>query len=270
VSALDEKPFDPNHPHRQDNQECPPYDCKAGKRPIPKEESQYKPFVLDHCHTMGAPWMKKEYTKFADPLGGCCFMKDVCLATCGMPYEQCHKHYWKCAESTCEAAVRGEDARSGNQNRLYCEEFAKYNDNEQIFFDRKAKDKSKHEDAKKSVCPNFKKLQREACDCVPAGEFDRAWKKRIENFWVLHDPSMLNKKGEIKDKKLYASWKGRRSEMFKEMMLFNNVSMEILARPDPLKGAKLPDDFYDDDDPDFDEPPKEPLSQKSRSGGEEM
>lgn len=226
---------DANHPHRPNSPECPNFECKAGKRPVPKAESEYKVFATDYCPNDGSQYEFQDgRTKFAKSLSQCCFMKDVCVGTCGIAFETCWKRYWKCAEHQCDVAV-ADSPNDGNfgSEKQSCLQIAGENGAARIWADRKpttTKSLMFYHIDHKQTCDDFRETQRQACDCVPAGEFDRALKKRTEDFFRIHSLRDLNKKGEIKSKKTWAAWKGKRPDMFMELTLRFNASLEIQSQ----------------------------------------
>merc|ERR1712203_340357 len=67
-------------------------------------------------------------------------------------------------------------------------------------------------------CQNIRDMQKQACDCVPQGELDKKLVERVEDFFRVHDPSHLNKKGHLKNKKLIKTWKGKKPELMQHMI----------------------------------------------------
>lgn len=225
-----------NHPHRPTMAECGVFECKAGKRAIPKAESEYKVFALDFCYNDGSQFehMKDSgRSKFLEPLAHCCYLKDVCVGVCGITFEHCFKAFWKCAEWECDmgASQQPEDGRGSFKQE--CLHFAAENGASQIWADRKPTVGGifvSHSTTK--ACDKFMKLQKQACDCVPADDYEKALKQRAVDIFKIHEPKHLNKKGEIKNKKLWAKWKGKRAEMFLELMQGFNNSVAIQSKGD--------------------------------------
>ncbi|CAK0821807.1 unnamed protein product [Prorocentrum cordatum] len=90
-------------------------------------------------------------------------------------------------------------------------------------------------------CADFDLLQRQACDCVPAGEWDVRLQVRLEDFLRQYEPSMLNKRGKLKNKRVWKDYKGKRPEMF--FRLFMDFSAKgavavrnFTARSSPSRG----------------------------------
>lgn len=201
------------------------FQCKAGDRPIQKQETDFKALALDYCFNDGKGWMASTELYRAS-LASCCYMKDVCLGTCGITYEECFKRFYKCAEFQCDRALSSVPDQEKSTAKHVCLDLANYNDATQIWSGRKPRLSTKNRRDEKGTCADFRALQKEACDCVPAGEYDKALKKRAEDFLRLHDPSQLNKKGEI-SKKLWSTGKGKRAEAYFELMMRFNASVEI-------------------------------------------
>lgn len=84
-------------------------------------------------------------------------------------------------------------------------------------------------------CDDFQASQRLACDCVPAGELDARLNTRLEDFFRDYDPSMLNKKGKLKDKKRWKAWKGKKPELFFDLFLRYNKSIEISSKSETVE-----------------------------------
>lgn len=231
------------NPFRYDVPECPQFECAAGKRPVQKQESDFKAYALDHCYNDGTQYAPNDspYTPdvrlhFAkDTVAQCCFGKDLCVATCGISFEFCFKEFWKCAEMHCRADAQVTDESGYNG----CLRLASENSASQIWAKRKP-----HflggpflGGSTKKMCKEFLQVQAQACDCVPAGDLDKRLKQRAIDFFRLHAPELLNKKGEIKNSKVWSKWKGKRPEMMRHLMSDFNASVDLKSMSDtrPLR-----------------------------------
>merc|ERR1712232_888954 len=62
-------------------------------------------------------------------------------------------------------------------------------------------------------------MQRKACSCVEGSEWETRLQERFEDFFSVYDKTLLNRKGKLKDKKLWKSWRGRRPQMFYRLIM---------------------------------------------------
>merc|ERR1712151_507484 len=69
------------------------------------------------------------------------------------------------------------------------------------------------------VCSQLRKIQENACQCVPTGELDARLQTRVEDFYQTYDKEKLNKKGRLKDKKLWKAYKGKRPQMYYSLLV---------------------------------------------------
>merc|ERR1712217_878412 len=137
------------------------------------------------------------------------------MHTCGMKIQECWDNYWQCVEGSCSQASKEQ------QEVMTCNSFGHNNDLSQ----RPQGDA----DGKREIisysfksaerCQQLREMQKRACECVPSGELDARMKTRVEDFLREHEPTALNKKGEMKDKKIWKSWKGKRPQMFYQMIM---------------------------------------------------
>merc|ERR1712232_314795 len=70
-----------------------------------------------------------------------------------------------------------------------------------------------------SKCQVFRETQSMACDCVPTELWENTLQERIEAFFGLHAPTYLNKKGKMKDKKLWKSWRGKKPMILLHLLM---------------------------------------------------
>lgn len=211
--------------------DCKVFECKAGQRPIQKQESSFKAFALDFCINDGtaygadSPYAKRAH--FTQPLAQCCLEKNVCFASCGISYNTCYKRFWKCAEQQCDMSTADLPVQSESPvEKAACIAIATFNDANHVWVDRNNVSNNLWT-SEDRTCKRFLRVQKLACDCVDVADSATAWKSRVEGFLSTHVPEKLNKKGEIKDKKLWPKWKGRRPEMMLELMLGFPTSIDI-------------------------------------------
>jgi hypothetical protein len=108
---------------------------------------------------------------------------------------------------------------------------AQLNDPNHIWFDRENLDIRTTKFNLKHGCEDFQTLQKKACDCVPAAEYDKRVVERVEDFLRIHNASLLSKEGKLKDKKLLKSFRGKRAQMLRSLQETYNTSMEIRKLP---------------------------------------
>merc|ERR1712232_662735 len=81
-------------------------------------------------------------------------------------------------------------------------------------------------------------MQRKACSCVEGSEWETRLQERFEDFFSVYDKTLLNRKGKLKDKKLWKSWRGRRPQMFYRLIMRfrdnDTVKLRSPRRPLPL------------------------------------
>lgn len=212
--------------HRRKIGKCVNFQCPAYQRPVRKIEDAFKPTVPVFCPNERGP----EPTKFDKGLKVCCVSKYVCAQTCGINFQECFDSFWNCAERICD--------QYPNQEREECLSTATNNDPRYL-----TKEKvlsyylSMPED--KDICTHFHNLQRASCDCVPEKDLEDTLKERLVDFYRHHDPAQLTDKGKVKDKRFWKMWKGKRPEMFFNLMMkhpeksYKSVNFSIAIPPKP-------------------------------------
>mmetsp|Transcript_118764 Transcript_118764/g.380396 ORF Transcript_118764/g.380396 Transcript_118764/m.380396 type:complete len:181 (-) Transcript_118764:30-572(-) len=148
--------------------------------------------------------------EYRDALTKCCQVKYICAQTCAADFQLCFDNFWDCAEMEC--------SRFKDQSRA-CLEEAGWNDMRYLNRQSHGKVLWRSIPKEQETCSAFQALQKDACDCVPQAEWEPTLKERFEAHFEAHAPDLLNKKGKVKDKKLWKSWKGKRQEMFLSLIL---------------------------------------------------
>ncbi|CAJ1446309.1 unnamed protein product, partial [Effrenium voratum] len=106
----------------------------------------------------------------------CCVEKEICMRTCGMPWQKCSKQFEKCAEQACDmdedcilVAEEAEVLITGGESHF-------------------------------AVCKAHREAQQQLCECVPlsAAKSPAAQTDRLQAFYAAYQPQRLVD-GKVKD-----------------------------------------------------------------------
>merc|ERR1712032_1360974 len=194
---------------------CPKeFECPAFHRPVQKSEEAFLPWAWDICLHANSEFLNK-----------CCKAKYLCVQSCGTKIQECYDIFWECAESVCKEESQKWDSDEEQCLRLAAQNSIQFlhsgpNPDELGFF----------------TCETIYNFQKEACDCVQEVDYDAAIEGRFEDFYLDHEPHMLNKKGKIKDRKEWRKMKGKRGKhMWMLMMTHQDKLLKTSEVPKKLR-----------------------------------
>jgi len=174
--------------------------------------------------------MKKNQKNFDK----CCLEHDACLQTCGMSSEACHDVYQKCSEKVCKS----------DKNCNFQSHMAQMMNSPYTMDYTTAKSEDGEDDKNKRDCYAYDRLQQESCECVPEGEFDATFEKRLKTFYKLYNKEKLDSNGEIKDlEQVKTKWGGKEPEMFLELTKkYKTKAIDKRTKPKPPPYTPPPSD----------------------------
>jgi hypothetical protein len=243
---------DSGHGHRQELRKCgnkkdsKDFECPAGHRPVQQPENAYKVWTWEACapkELMDSGY--KHAGRNIPTPSKCCELKYLCANTCGMKLQQCFNIYWECVETECDRLAR---ANKEEEREILdaCVWGGARHDLSQLPEDEGAFQGSEvPRGASENHCTLFERMQQQACKCVPTSEWEVKLQERLEDFFRTYEPSMLNRKGKLKDKKLWKAYKGKKPELFFNLhkSYLQKGAVEVRNFTDKRSGHTLDDEL---------------------------
>lgn len=210
---------------------CPPFACTKGEKAVGKPGASLWSYG---CKESGMNFLNAGSFDVNNPLGGasqynvnkCCVDRDICKQTCGMTSKTCHEKYQACTAKICK----------GDQNCKLQASMADimsepYDESPLPKDDGKEVDWAKRETDRK--CRGYNRGQAEACQCVPAGEYQAAAEAKLKGFYKRYNPEKLGKDGEIKNvAEVWSKWKGKEPDMFLALATkYKEQTVQIREKP---------------------------------------
>lgn len=207
------------------NEKCPQFSCPAELRPVQRLDDNLKIWGYSTCpeernvvEQVFPEYDPVEIYRGKELVAHCCFQRDVCMRTCLMPRDVCHRKYHECVDQRCGKIP---DVQQAQQPFKECVQVAQFNSWYSFY-----------KWGKEGGCAEYTEAQREACECVPSARLDAAMKQRMITFYKAYNPSKLNAdQSDLKDLKVWRQWREERPRMFYEsFMKYRKDSLEVRDR----------------------------------------
>eukprot|EP00747_Dinoflagellata_sp_TGD_P067540 gnl/TRDRNA2_/TRDRNA2_155320_c0_seq1.p1 gnl/TRDRNA2_/TRDRNA2_155320_c0~~gnl/TRDRNA2_/TRDRNA2_155320_c0_seq1.p1 ORF type:complete len:272 (+),score=62.41 gnl/TRDRNA2_/TRDRNA2_155320_c0_seq1:46-861(+) len=216
---------------------CRDFLCPAQQRPVVKlDHEPWSYGCANIAEKSGTPVISPLSKEQSVGMDKCCVERDVCHSTCGMTAKECFDIWSLCIDKACKDDLGCKSVASTTELLTQ--------DPELQAIRKEASRKGGGLNVEEQRCKGYLKRQSEACDCVPEEEWDEAVEAKLKVFFQEHNPSKLDKDGEVRDiDEIRTKWHMQEPQLFLALAVkYKDKSVQIRQQMSDVLGGENPYD----------------------------